>query len=94
MVRAAAKHLAGLIDSQARVSETASCLTGLIGNYAQVQMRMCLNLKDKRFGCRLLASWKGWPVIRCMLSRSGFNPISRISGMKLTVNPLTFRSVA
>ena len=50
MVRAAAKHLAGLIDSQARVSETASCLTGLIGNYAQVQMRMCLNLKDKRFG--------------------------------------------
>ena len=50
MVRAAAKHLAGLIDSQARVSEIASCLTGLIGNHAQVQMRMCLDLKDKRFG--------------------------------------------
>ena len=50
MVRAAAKHLDGLIDSKARVSEIASCLTGLIKNHAQVQMRMCLNLTDKRFG--------------------------------------------
>ena len=48
-MRAAAKHLVGLLDNQARVSELASCLHGLIENHAEVQMRMCLNLTDKSF---------------------------------------------